>query len=180
MPNSFTINKTKTTNKIILISFDGDVDTDQLPTQLSTGLFNTKRFTITRQTRNKRRVEETGLNNFLKIVKVTKLDEGIIFLWNEVLFDRRNHRRCGDGLFKLLTGFLHSQVPLTTGDFILIKSFSHSGIRDAVGGTVPTNITRSDLITVGIAECVDDVVGHLFETLIGMYVIYMKKPPRRG
>ena len=30
MPNSFTVNQTEPTNKIVLVSFNGDVDTDQL------------------------------------------------------------------------------------------------------------------------------------------------------
>ena len=57
MPNSLTINKTKTANKIIFISLDGDVDTNQLPLELRTSLFNQKRFTVTRETCNERRIE---------------------------------------------------------------------------------------------------------------------------
>ena len=85
MPNSFTVNKTETTNKIVFVSFDGNVDTNQLPFELGTGLFDTKRFTVVRETRDKRRVEKTGRNNLFNIFEVTKLDEGIIFLRNQVL-----------------------------------------------------------------------------------------------
>ena len=31
MPNSFAVNKTETTNKIILVGFNGNVHTDQFP-----------------------------------------------------------------------------------------------------------------------------------------------------
>jgi hypothetical protein len=82
----FAINKAKTPNKIIFISFDGNIYTNQFTLKLRTRLFNTERFTITRKTRNKRRVKDTGLNNFFNIVKVTKLDEGIIFIRNKVLW----------------------------------------------------------------------------------------------
>jgi hypothetical protein len=56
---------------------------------LSTSLLHTERFTITRQTRNKRWVENTGLNNAFNIFKITKLDEGIIFFRNKVLYARQ-------------------------------------------------------------------------------------------
>ena len=94
MPNSFTINKTKPTNKVIFVSLDCNVDTNQFPLELQQG-FDKERFTIARETRDKRRVEKTGLNNFFNIREVTKLDEGIIFLWDKVLFD------CGEELQEL-------------------------------------------------------------------------------
>ena len=82
VPDGCTINEAETANKIIFISFDCDIYTDEFPTQLSTRLLNRERFAVARETRNERRIErETGLNNFFKIVKITKLDEGIIFLW---------------------------------------------------------------------------------------------------
>ena len=87
MPNGFSANKTEATNKIIFISLYCDVDSDEFPSELGTRLFDRKRFTVARETRDKRRVEETGLNNFLNITKIAKLDEGIIFRGDKVLFD---------------------------------------------------------------------------------------------
>ena len=59
MPDGVAINKTETADKIVFISFYSNVYTDQFPTQLSTRLFDRERFTITRQTRNERRIEQT-------------------------------------------------------------------------------------------------------------------------
>ena len=57
MPNSCPIDKAETTNKIIFISFNGNVDTNQFSFVLGASLFNTERFAIARETRDKRRVE---------------------------------------------------------------------------------------------------------------------------
>ena len=80
VPNGFSTNKTETANKIIFISLYCDVDSDEFSSELGTCLFDRKRFTIARETRDKRRVEETGLNNFFNVTEITKADEGIIFL----------------------------------------------------------------------------------------------------
>ena len=86
MPDGGTVNKAEATNEIIFISFDSNVYTDKFSFELRTRLFDTKRFTVTRKPRNERRIEQMGLENGLKIAKRTKVDEGIIFLWNKVLF----------------------------------------------------------------------------------------------
>ena len=78
MPNGFTIDKTKSANEIIFISFNSNIYTDEFPTQLSTRLLNSERFTVTRETRNERRIKQIGLDNFFNITEVTKADEGII------------------------------------------------------------------------------------------------------
>ena len=67
VPDGVTINKAETANKIVFIGFNSDVYTDKFPTQLSTRLFNRERFTITRQTRNERRIEQSRLNNLANI-----------------------------------------------------------------------------------------------------------------
>ena len=86
MPYSVTIYKAKTTNKVVFVGFDCDVDTDQFSLELSTGLLDSKGFSIPRKTRDKRRIEQIGFENGLKIIKRTKVDEGIIDCWNKVLF----------------------------------------------------------------------------------------------
>ena len=86
MPDCGTVNKTEAANEIIFISFNSNVYSNQFPLKLRTRLFNTERFTITRKARNERRLEQIGLENGLKIAKRTKVDEGIIFFWNKVLF----------------------------------------------------------------------------------------------
>ena len=91
MPDGVTINKAETANKIVFIGFDCNVYTDEFSSELGTRLFDRKRFTIARETRDKRRVEETGLNNFFNITEIAKLDEGIIFSGDKVLFNRRNN-----------------------------------------------------------------------------------------
>ena len=86
VPNSFTINKTKDTNKIVFVSLDSNVDTDQF----SLELYNCSTpnvLPLPDRLCNERRIEETRFDNGLKIFKITKLDEGIIFLRNKVLFD---------------------------------------------------------------------------------------------
>ena len=60
MPNSFTINQTEATNKVIFVSLDSNVDTNQFPFELRTRLLDKERFTIAREARDKRRVEKTG------------------------------------------------------------------------------------------------------------------------
>ena len=90
MPDGVAINKAETTNKVIFISFDCNVYTDEFSSELGTSLFDRKRFTIARETRDKRRVEYTGLNNFFNITEIAKLDEGIIFLRDKVLFNGSN------------------------------------------------------------------------------------------
>ena len=118
MPDGCAVNEAKTANKVIFISLNSNVYTDQFSSELSTRLLNRERFTITRETRDKRRVEYTGLNNFFNITEIAKLDEGIIFLRDKVLFDCRHCSRC---LEILLQFFLDSQVPLTTTNFELIE-----------------------------------------------------------
>ena len=56
---------------------------------LEQNLANRECLTVTRESSNERRVENTGLNNLFNIFKVTKLDEVIIFLRNQVLFYSR-------------------------------------------------------------------------------------------
>ena len=156
MPCSIPINKPKPTDEIIFIGFDGDVDTDQLPTQLSTGLFNRKRFTITRQTRNERRIEGAGLNNLANIAKITKLDEGIIFIRNEVLFYGRHTCRCFESLFQF---FLDRKVPLTTTIFVVLKFLRDGRIRHTIHRTVCTKISRCNVVTVQTTEFYKEVLG---------------------
>ena len=91
VPDGVTINKAETANKIVFIGFDCNVYTDEFSSELGARLFDRKRFTIARETRDKRRVEETGLNNFFNITEIAKLDEGIIFSGDKVLFNRRNN-----------------------------------------------------------------------------------------
>ena len=57
VPNGLSVNKTETTNKIIFISLYRDVDSDEFTSELSTRLFDRKRFAIARETRDKRRVK---------------------------------------------------------------------------------------------------------------------------
>ena len=68
VPDGF-IDKAETANEIIFICFDCNVYTDEFSSELGTRLLNRERFTIARETRDKRRVEDTGLNNFFNITK---------------------------------------------------------------------------------------------------------------
>ena len=72
MPNSFAINKTEPTNKIVFVSLDSNINTDQLPIRLSTCLLNRDGFTVARKTRDKDRVELFDLTTFLRSVKFPK------------------------------------------------------------------------------------------------------------
>jgi hypothetical protein len=145
VPNSFTIDQTETTNQVILISLNGNVYTDEFPFELRTRLFNRERFAIARESCNERRVEKIGLNNFFDICEITKADEGIIFLWDKVLFNGRKGSRC---LVILLKFFLNSQFPLATTSLVFIKFLSNSLIGGAVNGTPCTNISSSYIFTI--------------------------------
>ena len=136
MPDSFTIHKAKTTDQIIFISFYSNINADQFTTQLSTRLLHTERFTITRKTRNEYWIKDAGSKNFLKTAEITKLDEGIIFRWNKILcyFSSFTQRHTVIyNTFQLLLCLLHSQVPLTTTNFILVQIFSQGSIRNTMG-----------------------------------------------
>ena len=129
VPGSFTIHKTETTDQIILVSLNRDVDANQFTLKLSTRLFHRERFTVTRKTRNERRIEKTGLNNFFNIVEITKLDEGIIFIGNKVLLHRRNCSRSLKSTFNFINFLLSDfQVPLATTNFKAVKSFGYRRI----------------------------------------------------
>merc|ERR1711991_1203989 len=93
VPNGFAIDKTESTNEIIFICFNRNVYTNKFPAQNRTRLLNRECFTVSRKTSNERWIKYTGLNNFLNISKVTKLDEGTIFTGNKVLFDRWHSSR---------------------------------------------------------------------------------------
>ena len=54
VPDGFTINKAETANKVIFIGFDCNVYTDEFSSKLGTRLLDRKRFTVTRETRDKR------------------------------------------------------------------------------------------------------------------------------
>ena len=57
VPDGVAINKAETANKIVFIGFDSNVYTDEFSSELGTCLLDRKRFTIARETRDKRRVE---------------------------------------------------------------------------------------------------------------------------
>ena len=163
MPGSFTIYQTKTANQVILISLNRNVNTNQFTTKLSARLLNTERFTITRKTRNKRWIKKTGLNNFFNIIKVTKLDKGIIFFRNECLFYRRNHSRSLKSTFDFFNFLLSNfKIPLSTTNFKWFKTLRYSLIRNIFRSTIPTNIGSNELSAKGVFKIVKDlIVGHL-------------------
>ena len=57
MPDCLTIQETETANQIILISFDGDIGTDEFPFQFGTDFLNQQGLTISGQARNKQRIK---------------------------------------------------------------------------------------------------------------------------
>ena len=57
VPNGFSIDKTETANKVVFVSFNGDVDSDEFSSELGTRLLHRERLTVARETRNERRVE---------------------------------------------------------------------------------------------------------------------------
>ncbi|BCU99207.1 MAG: hypothetical protein CM15mV26_0300 [uncultured marine virus] len=73
VPDGCTVNKAETANEIIFISFNSNVYTDEFSSELGARLFDRKRFTVARETRDKRRVEYTGLNNLLRSPKLPNL-----------------------------------------------------------------------------------------------------------
>ena len=163
MPNSIAVHETETTDEIVFVGFDSDVDTDQFTLKLRTRLFHRERFTITRKTRNERWIEKTGINNFFDIIKITKLDEGIIFLRNKILFGRRNHSRRLESAFDFFNLFLsHFKIPLGTTHLKRIKTLGYSLIRNIFRCTETTNISCRNSKTKSIFEIGQNlVVGHL-------------------
>src|SRR5210317_2365252 len=160
MPNSSTINKTETTNKIIFISFNSNVYTDKFSSELSTCLLDRERFTITRKSSNECRIEKTGLNNFFNVTKIAKLDEGIIFFWDKVLFYGRQCCRCLISAFDFFHFLLsHFKVPLTTSYFIIGKFVSDSLIVGTIHCTPSTNVSSSHRFTIKFLKRSADIVS---------------------
>ena len=86
-----------------------------------------------RETRDKRRGRIHGLNNFFNItLNCLKLDEGIIFFEDKVLF---NGRQCSRSLISLFQLFSHRQIPLTTTDFVGSQFVGNSLIVDIIHRT---------------------------------------------
>jgi len=153
MPHSSTINKAESTNKIVFISFNRNVYTNQFTLELSTRLLNRERFTVTRKTRNERRIEKIGLNNFFNIIKVTKLDEGIIFIRNKVLFHSRESSRCLVCLLHLTNNTRgHFQIPTTTTSFVIFQTATHGLNVQTTRGTETFEIARGDFRTIQFFE----------------------------
>ena len=71
MKNSFTVNKTETTNKIVFVSFDCNVDTNKLHVRVGT-CFDREGLTIARKSCNKSRIENTRLDNAFNISEASK------------------------------------------------------------------------------------------------------------
>ena len=149
MPRSFTIHKAKSTNQIVLIGFDSHIHPNHFTFQLSTRLLHTKRFAITRKTRNERRVKETGLNNAFNVSKITKLDEGIIFIGNKVLLmvgkNGNTLKRTLDFFYFILCDF---EVPLTTTNLMMRKFVAYGLVVKTTRGTKTFEVARSDFRTI--------------------------------
>src|SRR5210317_291738 len=160
MPNSCPIDKTETTNKIVFISLNSNVYSDKFSSELSTCLLDRERFTITRESSNERRVEQTGLNDFANIIEITKLDEGIIFLRDKVLFYGRQCCRCLISAFDFFHFLLsHFKIPLTTSHFIIGKFVSDSLIVGTIHCTPSTNVSSSHRFTIKFLKRSADIVG---------------------
>ena len=82
MPNGFTIDETESANEVVLVGFDGDIDSNEFSLELGARLLHTERLAVARESSDECRVEETRLDNLANIAKITKLDEGIIFSRN--------------------------------------------------------------------------------------------------
>ena len=72
LPYSLTINKSETTDKVIFVCFNSNIDTDTFTLFLSANLFNHHSLTVTRKTGNIGRIKLLGLDNSTNVGKVTE------------------------------------------------------------------------------------------------------------
>ena len=122
--NNVTVDEGVTTNQVVFISFDGDVNTHAFALQLGTDLLNHGGLTVTRQTRDERWVEVVRLHNLREIAIETEGDIGRVNLWDKVFnhclqLRLDNHLRCSNREFndrRFGTNHQRRQVIRTTLD----------------------------------------------------------------
>ena len=168
VPYSVTIHKTETTDQIILVSLDGDVDTDQFTTQRCTCLLNTEGLTVARQTSDECRIKDPRLDDLLQISKVAKGNKLTVNSGNQIVLDCRSSSRCLIGLLQALN---HSQIPGTTLDFEVVQLTSYSTIVDTFATSKSFDISSVDAVAVLRLDFLDEV-RHV--CLFGMYIRYCK------
>ena len=83
--NNVTVDEGVTTNQVVFIGFDGDVNTHTFALQLGANLLDHGGLTVTRQTRDEGRVEVVRLHNLREILIETKGNIGWVNVRNEVL-----------------------------------------------------------------------------------------------
>ena len=151
MPNSVTINETETTNEIIFVRFDRDVDTDQFTLCCCTSLLNGERLAVSRKTCDEDRIELVRGDNFAKIAEVTKRDIGTIFLGNVGL--GRDSSRC----FISTLDFLGSEIPLAPTRFIRLKALTSGSVGYAQRICYIANLNSVNFNTVQFSQLIDKV-----------------------
>ena len=75
MPDSLTINESKSTDKIILVSLNGDIDTDHVTIELCTCLFHTMSLAVTTESSDEHWIKDTRLDDTLDIIEVAEGDK---------------------------------------------------------------------------------------------------------
>ena len=168
MPHRLTVDKTETTNQVILISFDSDVNTNQLTLQLSTSLLHTESFSVTRKTSEEDRVILTRRKNLFNITKVTKADEGSIFRRNKV-FDFFHSRLSGRLIISLLQLLCSSQVPQTTLHLKRFQFLSESLVGSASLISIGAKVSSSHNLTETLDDGGDFKVFHGVGRLVCRY-----------
>ena len=123
MPNSITIDQSETTEQIILIGFNSNVDTNQFASCFSTCLLYRECLTVTRQSSNECWIEYFGLDYLVEIIEIAKR--------NICIVHRRHHSYsvCSRRCFVCLLQFLNTKVPLSTSCFVCVQTTACSTIR---------------------------------------------------
>ena len=99
--NNVTVDEGVTTNQVIFISFNRDVNTQTFALQLSACLFNHGGLTVTRKPRDERRIEVLRLQNLREIFIETERNIGRVNRWDKIVNDSLqlrldNHLRSSD------------------------------------------------------------------------------------
>ena len=149
MPDSVTINQTETTDQIILVSLNSEVDANKFATKISTCLLNTEGLAVTRQTSDEHRVEDLRTDDLLYVGKVTEWDKSIVLSRNEILNHRLNNSRSSSRSgVSLLQLFLNREIPLAVTNLVLFNTLHDSRIGHTELSGSSTNCITTELITV--------------------------------
>ena len=149
VPDSVTINQTETTDQIILVSLNSEVDADKFATKISTCLLNTEGLTVTRQTSDEHRIEDLRVDDLLYISEVAKWYESIVLNRNEILHHRLNNSRSSSrSSISLLKLLLNREVPLAITNLVLFNTLHDGRIGHTELSGSSTDCITTELITI--------------------------------